>query len=148
MFFANSRLWLGGNLWCRLRKLAAFEDSKMACSNRQCFGCEKDFFSAYARQLGEERLLGYKKTAFSVRAKPTDKEKLFINPPWQHFSTVPKLTCNSPFQISSATVSLQYNIPFSKLRSLALAVRLPFRTDSNPHRRYPERLSYPAQPVT
>ena len=83
---------------------------------------KKTFFSAYARQLGEERLLGYKKTAFSVRAKPTDKEKLFINPPWQHFSTVPKLTCNSPFQISSATVSLQYNIPFSKVSNLASAV--------------------------
>ena len=29
---------------CRLRKFAAFEDSKMACSNRQCFGCEKGLF--------------------------------------------------------------------------------------------------------
>ena len=38
----DSRLWLGENLWCRLRKLAVFENSKMACSNRQCFGCEKD----------------------------------------------------------------------------------------------------------
>ena len=28
-------------MWCRLRKLATFEDSKMACSNRRCFGCEK-----------------------------------------------------------------------------------------------------------
>ena len=40
----DSRLWLGANLRCRLRKLAAFEDSKMACSNRQCFGCEKGLF--------------------------------------------------------------------------------------------------------
>ena len=38
----DSRLWLGANLRCRLRKFASFEDSKMACSNRQCFGCEKD----------------------------------------------------------------------------------------------------------
>ena len=44
LFFANSRLWLGANLRCRLRKFAAFEDSKMACSNRQCFGCEKGLF--------------------------------------------------------------------------------------------------------
>ena len=42
--FVDSRLWLGANLRCRLRKLAAFEDSKMACSNRQCFGCEKGLF--------------------------------------------------------------------------------------------------------
>ena len=73
---------------------------------------KRPVFSAHARQLGEERLLGYKKTAFSVRAKPTDKEKLFLGAPWQHFSTAPKLTCNRPFQIPLATVSLQQNIIF------------------------------------
>ena len=40
----DSRLWLGENLWCQLRKLAAFENSKTACSNKRCFGCEKGHF--------------------------------------------------------------------------------------------------------
>ena len=61
---------------------------------------------------------------------------------------MPKLTCNCPFRIPLATVSLQQNNPFSKLRSLAFARRHPFRTDSNPHRRYPGSLQFPVRPVT
>ena len=60
----------------------------------------------------------------------------------------PKLTCNSPFRIAPTTVSLQYNSPFSKLRNLAFDVQPPFRTDSNPHRRYPVTLQIFARPVT
>ena len=91
---------------------------------------------------------GQKRTAFSVHARPTDKEQPFLSAAKLQLPTAPKLTCNSPFRIPLATVSLQYNIPFSRLRNLAFDVWLPFRTDSNPHRRYPERLSYPARPVT
>ena len=85
---------------------------------------------------------------FSIHTKPTDKEKLFINAAKPLLSTAPKLTCNRPFQIPLATVSLQQNNPFSKLRSLAFARRHPFRTDSNPHRRYPGSLQFPVRPVT
>ena len=81
-----------------------------------------------------------KKLAFSAHARPTGKEKPFLSTQRHRFPTTPKLTCNSPFRIPLATVSLQQNNPFPKLRSLALAVQLPFRTDSNPHRRYPETL--------
>ena len=91
---------------------------------------------------------GQNRTAFSAHARQCKNEKPFINPPWQHFSTAPKLTCNHKFHPRNPTVSLQYNIPFSKLCNLASAVRSPFRTDSNPNRRYPERLQYPARPVT
>ena len=62
-----------------------------------------------------------KKLAFSAHAKPTDKEKPFISTLRYQLPTAPKLTCNNPFQTSSATVSLQQNNPFSKLRNLALA---------------------------
>ena len=96
----------------------------------------------------KEKLLVCKKGGFSAHAKPTNKEKPFFSTAKLQFPTAPKLTCNSPFQIPLATVSLQQNIPFSKLRNLASAQRLPFRTDSNPHRRYPERLRFPVQPVT
>ena len=58
--FVDSRLWLGGNLWCRLRKLAAFEDSKMACSNSRGFVCEKSLFF----QLMKSPLI--KKSLFSA----------------------------------------------------------------------------------
>ena len=89
-----------------------------------------------------------KKTTVSAYAKSTDKEKLFLSTQKFQLSTTPQLTCNNPFRIPLATVSLQKDDSFSQLRSLALAVRLPFRTDSNPPRRYPERLQFPAQPVT
>ena len=89
-----------------------------------------------------------KKGYFSTHAKPTNKEKLFLSATKLQPRTAPKLTEVSKFYLRNPTVSLQYNSPFSKLRSLASAVQLPFRTDSNPHRRYPGRLQFPAQPVT
>ena len=66
---------------------------------------------------------GQNRTAFSAHARQCKNEKPFINPPWQHFSTAPKLTCNHKFHPRNPTVSLQYNIPFSKLCNLASAVR-------------------------
>ena len=71
----------------------------------------------------KEKLLVCKKGGFSAHAKPTDKEKPFISTLRYQLPTAPKLTCNNPFQTSSATVSLQQNNPFSKLRNLALAQR-------------------------
>ena len=104
---------------------------------------------AIRKGFGKRKAFGVRKrAAFLAQARQHKNEKPFINPLRQHFSTVPKLTCSNPFRISLATVSLQQNNPFSKLRSLALAVQLPFRTDSNPHRRYPERLQFPIWPVT
>ena len=64
-----------------------------------------------------------KKLAFSTHVKPTDKEKLFLNTAKLQLPTAPKLTCNSPFRIPLATVSLQQNNPFSKLCNLASALR-------------------------
>ena len=89
-----------------------------------------------------------KRPVFSIHAKPSDKEKPFACTAKLQFPTAPKLTCNHKFHPRNPTVSLQYNIPFSKLRNLASAVWLPFRTDSNPHRRYPGRLQCPVRPVT
>ena len=66
---------------------------------------------------------GQNRTAFSAHARQCKNEKTFITPLRQHFFTVPKLTCNSPFQTSSATVSLQKALSFSKLCSLASALR-------------------------
>ena len=91
---------------------------------------------------------GQKRKAFSAHARQCKNEKPFINQLWQHFSTMPKLTCSYKFHLRNPTVSLQQNIPFSKLRSLASAQRLPFRTDSNPHRRYSGSLRFPVPPVT
>ncbi len=85
---------------------------------------------------------GQNRTAFSAHARQCKNEKPFINPPRQQLPTAPKLTCSSPFRIALAAVSLQYNNSFSKNYGLALAVQPPFRTDSNPHRRYPEALRF------
>ena len=67
----------------------------------------------------KEKLLVCKKGGFSAHAKPTNKEKPFFSTAKSQLPTTPKLTCNSPFQIPLATVSMQQNNPFSKLRSLA-----------------------------
>ena len=64
------------------------------------------------------------------------------------FRTASKLTCSYKFHQRKPTVSLQYNNPFSKNIGLAFALRQPFRTDSKPHRRYPESLQCPARPGT
>ena len=73
---------------------------------------------------------------------------LFLNTAKLQLPTAPKLTCSHKFHPRNPTVSLQQNNPLSKLRSLAFARRHPFRTDSNPHRRYPETLRFPTRPVT
>ena len=109
---------------------------------------EMAVFQLMQDNLEKKCFLVAKKPAFSAHAKPNDKEKPFFSTAKFQFRTAPKLTCNHKFYLRNPTVSLQYNIPFSKLRSLALAVRLPFRTDSNPHRRYPETLRFPIRPVT
>ena len=89
-----------------------------------------------------------KKACFFSSCKATDKEKLFLSTAKLQLSATPKLTEVNKFHLRKPTVSLQKDDSFSKLRSLALAVQLPFRTDSNPHRRYPERLKFPVRPVT
>ena len=100
------------------------------------------------KKAAKETFLFCGKGGFFCSCKTFDKEKLFLSATKLQPRTAPKLTCNHKFHPRTPTVSLQYNNPFSKLRNLASAVQLPFRTDSNPHRRYPERLKYPAWPVT
>ena len=76
-----------------------------------------------------------KKALFSARAKPPEKEKLFLSTAKLQLSTTPKLTYSYKFHPQKTTVSLQQNNPFSKLRNLASALQSPFRTDSKPFRR-------------
>ena len=75
-----------------------------------------------------------KKTFFSARAKPPEKEKFFLGAPRQHFSTVSKLTCNNPFRILLSTVSLQYNNPFfeNSQSCVSTKVTLSHRFKSSP----------------
>ncbi len=56
---------------------------------------------------------GRKRTVFQAYTKQCKNEKPFINPLRQHFFTMPKLTCNNPFRIPLATVSLQKALSFS-----------------------------------
>ena len=55
----------------------------------------------------KEKLLVCKKGGFSAHAKPTNKEKPFFSTAKSQLPTAPKLTCNSPFRIPLAAVSLQ-----------------------------------------
>ena len=96
---------------------------------------EKAVFQLIQDNLEKKCFLVAKKPAFSAHAKPTDKEKPFFSTAKFQFRTAPKLTRSHKFYPRKLTVSLQCNIPFSKLRSLALALWLPFRTDSKPLRR-------------
>ena len=141
----DSRLWLGANLQCLRWKRGALDGDKEEFGKRKafCLG-NKQILSAVRKVIRKRKrfclqkrqlpsavrkvffkktFLFYRKGVFSAHARPTDKEKLFTNPLRQHFSTMPKLTCNTPFQIPLATVSLQKDVSFSKLRSLASALR-------------------------
>ena len=77
---------------------------------------------------------GQKRTAFSVHARPTDKEQPFLSAAKLQLPTAPKLTCNSPFRIPLATVSLQYNNPFfeNSQSCVSTKVTLSHRFKSSP----------------
>ena len=79
VFFADSRLWLGGNLRCWLRKLATFEDSKMACSNRQCFGCEKDLFFSSCKATRKRKVFSQRTAATLFHCAQTNVQQPFLN---------------------------------------------------------------------
>ena len=93
-------------------------------------------FSGQSVKLSvNENLLFCGKEQFFSSCKAIRYRKAFFNAQRHRLRTAPKLTCSNSFQISLATVSLQYNNPFSKNNGLALAVQPPFRTDSKPFRR-------------
>ena len=133
-----------------MRKSVAFEGclGKFSAKENVLFCGKGGFFSSCKATWRRKVFWLPKKPAFSTHARPTDKEKPFFSTAKFQFRTAPKLTRSHKFYPRKLTVSLQYNNPFSRVRNLASDVRLPFRTDSNPHRRYPERLQFPAQPVT
>ena len=94
-----------------------------SCSNKRCFSCENERFLRAVRKLSvNEKILACEKGRFSAHAKQPDKEKTFFSAQRHQFPTATKLTCNCKFHPRQPTVSLQYNIPFSKLRNLASAV--------------------------
>ena len=53
-----------------------------------------------------------KKADFSAHARQCKNEKLFINPPRQHFSTVSKLTCSYKFHPRKPCCELAVQQPF------------------------------------
>ena len=102
VFFVDSRLRvvrMGGGGWKRV----ALGGNKERFVRKKTFGLRK-------------------RQTFSAYAKLSDKEKLFTNTAKLQLSTATKLTCSNPFRISLATVSLQYNISFSKINGLASAL--------------------------
>ena len=127
------------------RKLLVYGNGKFLRTAKKCL-CKRKAF--VRKKVAKETFLFCGKGGFFCSCKTFDKEKLFLSATKLQPRTAPKLTYNHKFHPRTPTVSLQYNNPFSKLRNLASAVQLPFRTDSNPHRRYPERLKYPVWPVT
>ena len=100
-----------GLLWIAKRK-GLGKKKGFLFAEKSCFRVQLEKFSAIGNVFAE-------KAAFSIHEKPTNKEKLFLSTAKLQFRTAPKLTCNNPFRIPLATVSLQQNNPFSKLRSLA-----------------------------
>ena len=106
-------------------------------SNKRCFGYEnKRLLRVKHKAFCKRKTFGLRKRqTFSAHTKQPDKEKLFLSAPQQPLRTVPKLTSNCKFYPRQPTVSLQDKNSFSKNISLAVAVQLPFRTDSKPLRR-------------
>ena len=102
------------------RKLLVYGNGKFLRTAKKCL-CKRKAF--VRKKAAKETFLFCGKGGFFCSCKTFDKEKLFLSATKLQPRTAPKLTCNNPFRIPLATVSLQYNIPFSKLRSLASALR-------------------------
>ena len=119
-----------------------------ACANEGLLYVKGQFWrTVFKLSVNRKLLVCEKGKLFQPTQSHPIKEKLFSTHkiPTSHRT---KLTCSSPFRIALAAVSLQYNNSFSKNYGLALAVQPPFRTDSNPHRRYAAKLQFPVLPVT
>ena len=86
---------------CRLRNLAAFENSKTACSNRRCFGCEKDLFF----QLMQDQPI--KKSFFSAQQIPiSHRTQTNVQQPFLNSTCRCKLAVQQPFfETSQSCVS-------------------------------------------
>ena len=86
---------------CRLRKFAAFEDSKMACSNRQCLSCEKGLFF----QLMQDQPI--KKSLFSAQQIPIlHRTQTNVQQPFLNSTCRCKLAVQQPFfETSQSCVS-------------------------------------------
>ena len=64
---------------CRLRKLAAFENSKMACSNRQCFGCEKGLVFSSCKATRKRKAFSRRTAATLFHCAQTNVQQPFLN---------------------------------------------------------------------
>ena len=75
-----------------------------------------------------------KKTFFSARAKPPEKEKFFLGAPRQHFSTVPKLTEVNKFHLRKPYCELAVQHPFfeSQQSCVCTTASLSHRFKSSP----------------
>ncbi len=113
-----------------------FEDSKERLVQMDSVWiCEKGlFFQLMQDHLEKKGFWVAKKAAFSVRAKPTDKEKLFFNTAKSQFRTAPQLTCNHPFRIPLAYCELAVKQPFFETSQscVSTTVTLSHRFKSSP----------------
>ena len=106
------------------RIAAFFANSRLRVVGKGSGGQKRVILGGNKESLCKRKTFGLRKRAvFSAHAKPTKKEKLFINTAKFQFSTAPKLTCSCKFHLRKPTVSLQYNNSFSKNNGLASALR-------------------------
>ena len=111
--FADSRLWLGANLRCLRWKRIALDSKKRFWKKERFLVCKKGGFRVHLEKFSAIGNVFAEKAAFSIHEKPTNKEKLFLSTAKLQPRTAPKLTCNNPFRIPLATVSLQKALSFS-----------------------------------
>ena len=96
------------------RTAAFFANSRLRAVGKGGGGQKRVILGGNKESLCKRKTFGLRKRAvFSAHAKPTKKEKLFINTAKSQFSTAPKLTCSCKFHLRKRPVSLQYNNPFS-----------------------------------
>ncbi len=96
------------------RTAAFFANSRLRVVGKGGGGQKRVILGGNKESLCKRKTFGLRKRAvFSAHAKPTKKEKLFINTAKSQFSTAPKLTCSCKFHLRKRPVSLQYNNPFS-----------------------------------
>ena len=103
--------------------MGIFRGQRRKARAKEVFVRKKAALREVRKVSANENFLIRDKGIFSTHAKQSDNEKTHFSTAKLQLPTAQKLTCSNSFRILLATVSLQYNNPFSKNISLASALR-------------------------
>ena len=109
---------------------------KMVQVHLERFSTNENVFSLRKRRL-----------SLFIQSQPI-KESFFCQHTTATISHHTQTNVQHPFSNTACYCELAVHLPFFESQQSCVCCKPPFRTDSNPHRRYPVSLRFPASPVT